>query len=71
MKDEYDFSKAVKNPYIKNLDEKVALSLTEEVTDYFEQLSQETGISSHSLIGLYLQDCARSKRKLSLEWVES
>lgn len=71
MKDEYDFSKAVKNPYLQDLDEKVAISLTEEVADYFEQLSQETGISATSLIGLYLRDCARSKRKLSLEWVEN
>ena len=71
MKDEYDFSKAIKNPYLKNLDTQVAISLSGEVTDYFEKLSQETGISSARLIGLYLKDCVHSKRKLSLEWVES
>lgn len=60
MKDEYDFSKAVKNPYLKNSDSKVAIPLTGDVADYFEQLSQETGISPSSLISLYLQDCVRT-----------
>lgn len=67
MKDEYDFSQSVKNPYIKKLKKQVTIRLEEEVVEYFEGLAEETGISYQSLINLYLQDCVKSQRKLSLE----
>lgn len=69
MKDEYDFSQSVQNPYIKKLKKQVTIQLEEEVADYFKALAEETGISYQSLINLYLQDCVKSQRKLSLEWV--
>ena len=67
MKDEYDFSQSVQNPYIKKLKKQVTIQLEEEVADYFKALAEETGISYQSLINLYLQDCVKSQRKLSLE----
>lgn len=69
MKDEYDFSQSVQNPYIKKLKKQVTIQLEEEVADYFKALAEETGISYQSLINLYLQDCVKSQRKLSLEWM--
>ncbi|NJP10750.1 MAG: BrnA antitoxin family protein [Leptolyngbyaceae cyanobacterium RU_5_1] len=69
MRDEYDFSESVQNPYLKKLKKQVTIRLEEEVVDYFKQLSEETGIPYQTLINLYLQDCVRSQRKLSLEWV--
>ncbi|MDF5733240.1 MAG: CopG family antitoxin [Rhizonema sp. PD38] len=69
MKDEYDFSQSVKNPYIKKLKKQVTIRLEENVVDYFEGLAEETGISYQSLINLYLQECIKSQRKPSLEWV--
>ena len=69
MKDEYDFSQSVKNPYIKNLKKQVTIRLEEEVVEYFKGLAEETGISYQSLINLYLQDCVKSQRKPSPEWV--
>lgn len=69
MRDEYDFSGSVQNPYLKKLKKQVTIRLEEDVVDYFKQLSEETGIPYQSLINLYLQDCVRAKRKPSLEWV--
>lgn len=69
MRDEYDFSQSVQNPYLKKLKKQVTIRLEEEVVDYFKQLAEETGIPYQSLINLYLQDCVRSRRKPSLEWV--
>jgi uncharacterized protein (DUF4415 family) len=69
MKDDYDFSQSVKNPYIKKLKKQVTIRLEEEVVDYFKGLAEETGISYQSLINLYLQDCVKSRRKPSLEWL--
>jgi hypothetical protein len=69
MRDEYDFSQSVPNPYLKKLKKQVGILLEPEVLDYFKKLSEETGIPSENLINLYLQDCVKSERKPSLEWV--
>ena len=69
MKDNYDFSQSVKNPYVKKLKQQVTIRLEAEVIEYFKDLAAETGISYQSLINLYLQDCVKSQRKPSLEWI--
>jgi uncharacterized protein (DUF4415 family) len=71
MKEEYDFSESIRNPYIKKLKKQVTIRLEEEVVEYFRQLSEETGIASQTLINLYLQDCVKAKRKPSMEWINS
>lgn len=68
MKDEYDFSKARKNPYTKQLKQKVTIRLDAPTIDYFKALSESTGIPYQTLINLYLRDCAASKRQLSIDW---
>jgi predicted DNA binding CopG/RHH family protein len=70
MKKEYDFSKAkqLKNPYLgKKM--AVGINLSPEVIDYFKELAQETGIPYQKLIDLYLLDCAKKRKKLTLRWV--
>jgi len=62
-----DFSKSVKNPYAKFLKKQVTLRLNVDVVDYFKKLADETGIPYQNLINLYLQDCARSQKKLKLK----
>ena len=37
----------------------------------FKGLSEEVGIPYQILINLYLQDCVRSPKKLSLEWMKN
>lgn len=68
MRDEYDFSQSVPNPYSKKLKKQVTIRLEEDVVDYFKQVAAEIGIPYQSLINLYLRDCARSQRKPSLDW---
>lgn len=69
MKDEYDFSQSIKNPYADKLKEAMTIQLEEEVVSYFEALAEETGTSYQTLINLYLKDCVKSQRKPSSEWV--
>jgi hypothetical protein len=71
MRDNYDFSESVPNPYLKKLQGQLILPVDAEVRDYFEKLAAETGIPSQQLIMLYLKDCVRSQRKPSLEWTSS
>ncbi len=69
MRKEYDFSKSTRNPYAKHLRKPVTIRLGTDVIDYFKAMAQETGIPYQNLINLYLRDCVRAHRKLSLKWV--
>jgi len=64
MRNEYNFSESVKNPYAKHLKKQVTLRLGVDVIDYFKNLADETGVPYQNLINLYLQDCAHSQKKL-------
>ncbi len=68
MRREYDFSKAVKNPYAGRLKRQVTLRMDEGTISYFKELAQEAGIPYQTLINLYLRDCAASRKKLALRW---
>ncbi len=68
MKAEYDFSKAKRNPYAKRLKKAVTIRLDPDIIDYFKSMSGETDIPYQNLINLYLLDCAKAGRKVSLAW---
>ena len=68
MKDEYDFSKATKNPYAKKLKKQITINIDGEAIEYFKSQSAESGIPYQTLINLYLMDCASNQRKLNLSW---
>ncbi len=68
MRDEYDFSKAKKNPYAKELKKQVTMNLSPIVIAYFKKEAEETGIPYQTLINLYLIDCVKSNKKLDLTW---
>jgi len=68
MRKEYDFSKAQKNPYAKRLKQQVTMRLDKNTIDYFKALAHEKEMPYQTLINLYLTDCAKSKRKPSIQW---
>jgi predicted DNA binding CopG/RHH family protein len=68
MRKQYDFSKAVKNPYAARLKRQVTIRLDEPTIKYFKGLAEETGIPYQTLINLYLRECAASRKKLSMNW---
>lgn len=68
MREHYDFSDSVKNPYAKKLKKKVTIRLDEDTIDYFKELADDKGIPYQSLINLYLRDCAQSHRDLKIQW---
>ncbi len=71
MRDEYDFSKSVKNPYTKKLKKQVTIRLENETIEYFKQLAAETDIPYQKLINFFLRDCAEKKLKPSVTWSSS
>jgi predicted DNA binding CopG/RHH family protein len=70
VKKEYDFSrlKEIRNPYTGKK-KAVGINLSPEVVDYFKGLAEETGLPYQKLIDLYLLDCARKRKKLTMRWV--
>ncbi len=64
MRDNYDFSDSVKNPYAKKLKKQVTIRLDEDTINYFKRMSDDKGIPYQSLINLYLRDCAQSHKDL-------
>lgn len=69
MKNEYDFSKAVKNPYVRKK-QQITINLETETVAYFKELSQRKGIPYQTLINLYLADCVENKREPKTIWSE-
>ena len=73
VREEYDLAemKGRKNPYAARLKKQVTIRLGEDVIVYFKGMAEETGIPYQSLINLYLRDCVRHGRKISLAWTPS
>lgn len=68
LEKEFDFSKAIKNPYTKKMKKPITINLDESVISYFKSLSESAGIPYQTLINLYLRDCADSNRQLQMSW---
>jgi uncharacterized protein (DUF4415 family) len=65
---EYDFSKAKKNPYARDLKKQVTIRLDPDTIEYFKKLSEKNDIPYQTLINLYLRECSHKHRKLSMAW---
>lgn len=70
MREEYDFSQGIKNPYIKLQKTTVTIRLDKATIDYFKVLSEEVNIPYQTLINAYLAECAAKQRKPVLTWGE-
>ena len=68
MREEYDFSKAEKNPYAKRLKKQITINIDTDTIDYFKSMAASSGIPYQTLINLYLTDCAAQKRQLAVSW---
>lgn len=68
MKEEYDFSKARRNPYAKKLKKQITINIDATTIDYFKTQSERSGIPYQTLINLYLSDCAEQKKDLQINW---
>jgi len=68
MRESYDFSKSVKNPYAKQLKKQITIRIDEDAISYFKTMAEKKGIPYQSLINLYLKDCANEHRELEMKW---
>ena len=68
MREEYDFSNAHKNPYVKKLKKQITINIDADTIEYFKHQSESSGIPYQTLINLYLADCAAERKQLKLSW---
>ena len=68
MRKEYDFSKSVKNPYLRKAKKQVTIRLDEQTVAYFKAMSRQNGIPYQNLINLYLRECAQAGKKVAINW---
>ena len=68
MREEYDFTNAKRNPYVKKLKKQVTINLDCDAIEYFKKEASNVGIPYQSLINLYLVSCAKEKKKLELSF---
>jgi len=68
MKEEYDFSDAVRSPIAKKLKQQITININGEVVEYFKNMSLELGIPYQTLINFYLLDCVKNKKRIDLGW---
>ncbi len=66
MRKEYDFSKAMKNPYTEQLKKQVSINLDQRIVDFFKKESLRLGTPYQTLINLYLMDCVNKDKKLTI-----
>ena len=68
LEKEFNFSKAIKNPYAKALKKPVTINLDENIIIYFKGKAESTGIPYQTLINLYLKDCVTNNRNHEVLW---
>ncbi len=68
MRDNYDFSNAVKNPYISEMKQQITIRLDVETIRYFKDLASSTGMPYQTLMNSYLTDCAKKKLSPQMVW---
>ena len=68
MRDEYDFSRSVKNPYTSRLKKSITIRLESDTIEYFKKLSKDSGIPYQTLINLFLTQCAKENKKPEIAW---
>jgi uncharacterized protein (DUF4415 family) len=68
MRENYDFTNSVPNPYAKRMKQQITIRIDEETVDYFKSMAEDKGIPYQSLINLYLRDCATKHKQLDLSW---
>ena len=71
MRDEYDFTDAVKNPHVRRGKTVVTIRLDSAVLDYFKDLATKTGIPYQTLINSCLADCAVNRRSPDSCWKDA
>ena len=68
MREEYDFSNSIKNPYAKKVKKQISIKIESDTITYFKDLAVKVGIPYQNLMNSYLTDCAVKHVEPQLKW---
>jgi len=68
MREEYDFSNSVKNPYAQKEKKQISINIEVDTIEYFKILAKKVDIPYQNLINSYLSDCAQRMLEPKLQW---
>ena len=68
MREEYDFSNSIKNPYAKKVKKQISIKIENDTIVYFKDLALKVGIPYQNLMNSYLTDCAVKHVEPKLQW---
>ena len=68
MREEYDFSNSIQNPYAKKVKKQISIKIESDTITYFKDLAIKVGIPYQNLINSYLTDCAVKHVEPQLKW---
>lgn len=67
MKKEYDFSKAIKNPYIdREMKKQISIKLNASTIEYFKEMANKKGVPYQVLINIFLNDCVNKRLDIAV-----
>ena len=66
MRDDYDFTNAIKNPYSDRLKKQITIRLDDTVIAYFKEMADQTGMTCQNIINYYLLDCVKNNKKMKI-----
>ena len=66
MRDDYDFTNAIKNPYSDRLKKQITIRLDDTVIAYFKEMADQTGMPYQNIINYYLLDYVKNNKKMKI-----
>ena len=68
MREEYDFSNSVKNPYAQKEKKQISIKIEVDTIEYFKTLVKKVDIPYQNLINSYLSGCGKRMVEPKLQW---
>ena len=68
MRDDYDFTNTIKNPYSDRLKKQITIRLDDTVIAYFKEMADQTGMPYQNIINYYLLDCVKNNKKMKISF---
>ena len=68
MRDDYDFTNAIKNPYSDRLKKQITIRLDDTVIAYFKEMAAQTGMPYQNIINYYLLDCVKNHKQMKISF---
>ena len=70
MRDDYDFTNAIKNPCSDRLKKQITIRLDDTVIAYFKEMADQTGMPYQNIINYYLLDCVKNNKKTKISFYD-